>query len=155
MHDVDNVNMISVDEPTYVARIMDMHDRLKKARSDAGFKSARAAAARLGLSTSTYAAHENGQNDYDHSQAADYAKAFKVSAGWLLYGEGDPTPSHAIEASGENNTLANAEDENLFREAYRRARDIETELIGGRGPRLEFAKMVSIIYEELLSEKAD
>lgn len=83
---VQTVNMISVCENDYVDA-MDMDERLKKARKQAGFTSARQAAARLGLKHSTYAAHENGQNAYDAAQAAEYAKAFKVSASWLLLGD--------------------------------------------------------------------
>ena len=69
-----------------------MGKRLSWARERAGFSSARQAALRHHWGYSTYAAHENGQNDYDDKAAARYAKAFKVSAGWLLTGEGSPSP---------------------------------------------------------------
>lgn len=60
-----------------------------------------------------------------------------------------------LDAQPEMELMAGANncDEDLFREAYKRAREIEHELLGGRGPRLEFAKMVSIIYDEMLTEK--
>lgn len=148
--DVHDVNMISVTNAVYVDSAMDMYKRLKQAREDAGFKSARGAAKKLGIKPSTYAAHENGQNDYDAEQAASYAKAFNVTASWLLFGEDEPNDSKAKEA---NALPLDVKDEELFREAYRRAREIEGQLLGGRGPRLEFAKMVSIIYDEMLSEK--
>jgi phage repressor protein C with HTH and peptisase S24 domain len=67
-------------------------ERLQWAREKAGFSSKLAAAKRFGWTASTYAAHENGQNDYDDKPASKYAKAFKVSAGWLLTGEGSPSP---------------------------------------------------------------
>src|SRR5437870_3986654 len=65
-----------------------MGDRLRTARQEAGFDSARAAALRHRWTVSTYSAHENGQNDFDEQTARLYGKAFKVSAGWLMTGEG-------------------------------------------------------------------
>jgi phage repressor protein C with HTH and peptisase S24 domain len=67
-------------------------DRLRKARAEAGFKSASAAARLHGWGVSTFLAHENGQNDYDPDQAQVYAKAFKTSAEWLLWGKERPAP---------------------------------------------------------------
>lgn len=64
-----------------------MGDRLKRARQN-HFESARRAALRFGWPPSTYAAHENGQNDFSPEDAKKYAKAFKTSASWLLTGEG-------------------------------------------------------------------
>ena len=72
----------------------DMHDRLRSARAKAGFSSARKAALRFGWAGSTYAAHENGQNRYDPDAARTYARAFGVTASWLLTGE-EPAASFA------------------------------------------------------------
>lgn len=69
-----------------------MGERLKWARERAKIPSARQAAIRHGWGISTYAAHENGQNDYDDEDAKKYGKALRVSAGWLLTGEGSPSP---------------------------------------------------------------
>lgn len=65
-----------------------MGDRLKIAR-ERFFPSARKAALRHNWPPSTYAAHENGQNEYGATEAKTYAKAFKTKASWLLTGEGD------------------------------------------------------------------
>lgn len=62
------------------------HDRLRDARLAAGFKSMSAAASALGVTSSTYRAHENGQNDFDTEQAENYARKFRVSASYLLLG---------------------------------------------------------------------
>lgn len=68
-------------------------DRLKDARDKAGFRSARAAALHFHWTPSTYASHENGQTgEIPHAAARKYAKAFRVSAAWLLNGEGDMRP---------------------------------------------------------------
>lgn len=48
------------------------------------------AARRHHWNENTYRSHENGTRPLSKSAAANYAKAFKVAAGWLLYGEGDP-----------------------------------------------------------------
>jgi transcriptional regulator with XRE-family HTH domain len=62
----------------------DRASRLREARTAAGFSSASAAAAKHGWTTSTYIAHENGQNHFDADRAAVYAGAFGVDAAWLL-----------------------------------------------------------------------
>lgn len=61
--------------------------RLKMARERAGFKTATEAARALGVSNSTYSAHENGQNGLKLQYARKYAQKFKVSQSWLLTGE--------------------------------------------------------------------
>lgn len=66
-----------------------MNERLRDARIAAGFQSASSAAKSHGWSVSTYIAHENGQNDYSPEKAEVYAKAFKTSAEWLLFGKED------------------------------------------------------------------
>lgn len=57
----------------------------------AGYQSASAAAKMHGWGVSTYIAHENGQNDYNAEKAETYAKAFKTTAEWLLFGKEAPT----------------------------------------------------------------
>lgn len=70
-----------------------MHDRLRRARLLAGFDTARAAIERFGWKASTYRAHENGQNKFRASDAGAYARAYKVSSSWLLFGERGPHPT--------------------------------------------------------------
>jgi len=65
----------------------------------AGYGSAAKAAKAIGVSESTYRAHENGQNDINADAAHIYAKAFNVPLAWLLIGEGGDLPSsHADNA---------------------------------------------------------
>ncbi|WP_287121404.1 hypothetical protein [Mesorhizobium sp.] len=61
--------------------------RLQIARENAKFSSAKAAAEFYGWSVHTYHQHENGIRGFGRA-SAKYAKAFKVSEGWLLTGEG-------------------------------------------------------------------
>lgn len=63
------------------------HSRLKEARRQAGYRSAKAGAERLAQPYPTYAAHENGSRAYDRNDATRYAKAFGVRPEWLLFGE--------------------------------------------------------------------
>ena len=77
-----------------------MKDRLRQARIDAGFKSARAAAIKFGWTPSTYAAHENGQNEFDGTAARTYGKAFKSSPGYLLTGEGPREAKNILRIMG-------------------------------------------------------
>lgn len=66
------------------------HDRLREARTKAGFKFASDAANALGITQSTYRAHENGQNDFGLEEAETYARKFNVSAIWILKGTEAP-----------------------------------------------------------------
>lgn len=64
-------------------------ERLREARKRSGYETADAAAQALGVSPSTYRAHENEQNGLKPRSAAKYAKKFSVSEVWLLFGHGD------------------------------------------------------------------
>ena len=66
---------------------MTMNDRLRKAREGAGHKTATDAIDHFGWKSSTYRAHENGQNNFRVDDASTYADAYGVTAAWLLIGE--------------------------------------------------------------------
>lgn len=69
------------------------NSRLKKAREEAGFETAIEAADALGIPRSTYIGHENGHRGFPAKRAPQYARRFKVSEEWLLYGKaGKPNP---------------------------------------------------------------
>jgi SOS-response transcriptional repressor LexA len=72
-------------------KIKRMNERLRQAREEAGFKTATEAITHFSWRTSTYRAHENGQNPYKAEDALIYAKAYGVSPGWLLTGETKPS----------------------------------------------------------------
>jgi SOS-response transcriptional repressor LexA len=67
-------------------------ERLAFSRAKAGFASAREAALALGVSVSTYNAHERagqpGSRGFRLDSAKVYGRRFGVSASWLLTGEG-------------------------------------------------------------------
>lgn len=72
-------------------------DRLQKARKDAGYPSAAAAArAMSGANRFTYSQHENGTRDIPRDAAIRYAKLFRVSVDYLLTGK-HPSPRKAPE----------------------------------------------------------
>lgn len=87
-----------------------MSDRLRNARVSSGYSSASAAAKAHGWGVSTYIAHENGQNDYNPERAEIYAKAFKTTAEWLLFGK--DAPASGIDA--QLRTLPPEEAKRLF-----------------------------------------
>lgn len=64
-----------------------MGDRLRAARIAAKFTSATKAADALGVSASTYRAHENGQNEFGPEEAERYARKFGTTAAHLLTGD--------------------------------------------------------------------
>ena len=77
--------------------------RLRWAR-ERFFRSARAAALALNVSVSTYNSHERagepGAREYDEEDALKYARKFRVSASWLLTGEGKANRSTAVSIVG-------------------------------------------------------
>ncbi len=85
--------------------VMDYDDRpepakrLEQARIRRGFSTAKAACKFFGWSYNTYAQHENGTRGI--GRAADtYARAFRVSAAWLLTGIGTDGPTDQVELMG-------------------------------------------------------
>ena len=64
-----------------------MNDRSRDARITAGFVSATDAIEYCGWKSSTYRAHENGQNNFKIEDASRYSKAYGVSTAWLLIGD--------------------------------------------------------------------
>lgn len=73
-----------------------MSHRLKAAREAAGFKSATAAIEKFNWLSSTYRAHENGQNNFKVSDAEKYAKAYGTSTAWLLVGDDANAPQTSL-----------------------------------------------------------
>lgn len=64
-------------------------DRLKAAREAAGYETAKQAAEAMGVSVATYVQHENGTRGFPAPRADRYARFFRSSPEWLLYGRGD------------------------------------------------------------------
>jgi phage repressor protein C with HTH and peptisase S24 domain len=79
--------MIYVVEVDKVGGMAEKHERLRDARRNAGFETASAAAKALGISASTYRAHENGQNEFHMDDAKRYGTRFSVDPIYLLTGE--------------------------------------------------------------------
>tara|TARA_Y100000310_G_C20692831_1_gene823461 strand:- start:113 stop:508 length:396 start_codon:yes stop_codon:yes gene_type:complete len=75
-------------ESAYAHHMSDPAERLRIARLRAGFETAKEAAEAMGFPVSTYLAHENGSRGYPAKKAFTYARKFKVSEQWLLYGTG-------------------------------------------------------------------
>lgn len=67
-------------------KVSTMHDRLRQSRRNAGYRTAIAAIKECGWMGSAYRAHENGQNSFNGGTAILYARAYNVSASWLLFG---------------------------------------------------------------------
>jgi hypothetical protein len=74
------------------------------------FKSARAAAADLGVAPATYGAHERAQasggRDYGPEEAALYGQRFNVRPEWLLTGKGEPDESPQPAESAASRVIA-------------------------------------------------
>ena len=66
----------------------DPSDRLRQARTAAGFASIQDAVDRFGWTYSTYGGHENGSRGIRADAAKSYARAYGVEESWLLFGSG-------------------------------------------------------------------
>lgn len=89
------------DDMNYFCVMSDIASRLKAARERAGYESAKLAAEAMGVSPSTYIQHENGTRGYPRNRAERYARFFRVTPEWLLYGRGKlddipPPPNEAV-----------------------------------------------------------
>lgn len=71
--------------------MIDLKDRLRQARIDAGYEDASTAVKEFGWTYSTYLGHENGSRGVKNPDVAKYAKAFGVSESYLLTGRSGTT----------------------------------------------------------------
>lgn len=74
-------------------------ERLRQARKSAGF-GATEFARRVGKPYPTYIAHENGSRNFKIEDARRYAQLLKVSAAWLLTGEGEANSTPYVPVVG-------------------------------------------------------
>ncbi len=84
-------------------------DRLRHARERAGYDSAAGAARVNGWSEGTYRHHENGTRNFPPKVAEAYARAYGVSASWLLGLTDRDKRSYALEIQSRLYTDAEAE----------------------------------------------
>lgn len=70
----------------YFEEMSGASDRLKLARERAGYESAKSAAEAMGVPVATYIQHENGARGFPAARAERYARFFRVTPEWLLYG---------------------------------------------------------------------
>lgn len=82
--------------PQYVHAMSKIEERLKAARTEAGYATATDAAKAFGWNENSYRSNENGSRGVSRSNALKYSKAFRVSVEWLLTGRG----SKRLTASG-------------------------------------------------------
>lgn len=66
---------------------MDKNQRLRQARVNAGFATAREACKAHGWGEAAYTHHENGTRNFPEAKAVLYANAFNVSPTWLIFGK--------------------------------------------------------------------
>jgi DNA-binding XRE family transcriptional regulator len=82
----------------YVEPMQTPAERLKAAREAAGYPNAKDAALAMGASVATYIQHENGTRNFPTDRAQRYARFFRTTPEWLLYGRevGDRTTGSAL-----------------------------------------------------------
>jgi phage repressor protein C with HTH and peptisase S24 domain len=85
--------------------------RLAEARKNRGFTDAKSAAAYFGWNYTSYSQHERGERGLKRPVAERYSKAFRVSSGWLLTGEGAKETGASIPVMGRVGAGAEIEPE--------------------------------------------
>ena len=68
--------------------MIDRHERLKRARIEAGYQKATEAADARQWNVNTYRSNENGSAPFSYASAERFAKAFGVNPRWLYFGTG-------------------------------------------------------------------
>ncbi|MBP7704161.1 MAG: helix-turn-helix transcriptional regulator [Caulobacter sp.] len=63
-------------------------ERLKRAREDARYETAKQAAEAMGVAVATYQQHESGVRGIPAKRARQYGRFFRVAPEWILYGTG-------------------------------------------------------------------
>lgn len=86
---------------SYGVQMETMAERLEAARIRAGFATAMEAAEALSIPYPTYAQHENGIRNYPRTKAAKYARFFRTTPEWLLYGRGKEVGTANLPTTGE------------------------------------------------------
>lgn len=79
--------------PAYAHFMSTPAERLKTAREVSGYPNAKVAAEAMGVKVATYIQHENGTRGLPAGRADRYARFFRTSPEWLLFGKeiGRPT----------------------------------------------------------------
>lgn len=116
-HPVDYLDFMSV-----------ASDRLKQARERAGYSSAKSAAEAMNVPPATYIQHENGTRGFPSSRAERYARFFRVTPEWLLYGK---DKADTVIALGPRLYVIGEVAAGVFREAWKVPPD-EWEAFTGR-----------------------
>lgn len=105
------------------------HDRLRHARTAAGYKTAADFAAAIGVQDGTYRHHENGIRGLSPNAAKRYASHLGVSATWLMFGEDNVPTNDLIEIIEDFSVLPpddQADIRDLIRRRAQRARGVAT-----------------------------
>ncbi|SDR02212.1 helix-turn-helix transcriptional regulator [Pseudovibrio sp. Tun.PSC04-5.I4] len=144
---------------------MKPNERLRQARFSAGFKTATAAAKSLGVNNSTYASHENGSRAFNHDDAAHYARRFKTTPQFLLYGEDadiadrdSQTETTAHSLLGEMTNKSNRPevdklDLELFLKSIEEGIRLEEQILDGKGSIRDLSIIVENIYNAAKNKK--
>ena len=89
MHNAPQERKCLLHQPSrYLRGMAGMSERLKEARERSGYTSAKSAAEAMGIPVATYIQHENGARGFPADRAQRYARFFRTTPEWILYGTG-------------------------------------------------------------------
>lgn len=84
-------------EPDYRRFMNTANARLRAAREQAGYATAVDAADAMSMPRSTYIGHENGHRGFPAARAPQYARKFRTTPEWLLYGRAEDKSKPVLE----------------------------------------------------------
>ena len=105
----------------------DVHIRLKKARQNKGFASARSFAKNFNVPESTYTQHESGKRQFSVATLFEYSKFLDISPMWLLTGE---KPKNDEDELLKQLTLSKKSEEILSSDSHNHSQSINFNLLG-------------------------
>jgi SOS-response transcriptional repressor LexA len=98
-------------------RMSQAAERLKQARVKSGYSSAKAAAEAMGVPVATYVQHENGARGIPAARAERYARFFRITPEWLLYGK---TSADKVVTLGPQLYVVGEVAAGVFKEAWKK-----------------------------------
>lgn len=133
---------------------MEMHDRLRAARQNAGYANATEAADALNVKQQTYLAHENGHRGFKPDSAEKYARRFSVSLEWLLTGKGAPASGEQQPApSNLPDPSEGYWDHEAYQEAVQQIKDLKAMKGITHIPTKEYLEALSDFYDQAIEDR--
>jgi len=132
---------------------MEMYQRLRSARTKAGYLRAAHAARAMNINQQTYSSHENGNRGFGRDAAILYARQFNVGLEWLLTGsEASDAADTSVTKADRRQTpatgLANPYDPETFRQAAAMVEEFKLDMGFKFVSTPDYLQLIETFYEQ-------